>query len=332
MGDNLSLPTGRHALSPKDVSWLWPTRIAAGRLTLIDGDPGTGKSLVALDVAARLTAARPLPDGATVPEPLSVLLLPGGEDGLEDTILPRLAAAGADLNRVHCWDDDEPPTFPAACGELERMIRATQARLVLFDPFFAFLGRDTGSLNDLMIRRALAPLARIAEATAAAFLLIRHLGKGSVGKAARLRGLGSLAILGAMRTAFLLANDPSDAARRVLACTKNNLAAGSPSLALRITATATGTARLDWLGPVALTADALVQARAGRGEAIPFAVRFLEEQLDSGWVPRASILQHAAAAGITFRTLERAKAELGVLSQQRREHGRNVWYWRLPSR
>jgi hypothetical protein len=224
-----------------------------------------------------------------------------------------------------------PQRFPAACADLEKKITATRSRLVLFDPFFAFLGPDTGSLNDLMIRRALAPLARVAGATGAAFHLVRHLGKGTLGKAACFRGLGSLAILGAMRTAFLVAHDPCEPGRRVLACTKNNLAAFPPSLAFRIGETDTGTACIDWLGPVDLTADDLVQSRRRRGEAVPRAVRFLQEHLQAGWVARVSLVQQAAAAGIPFRTLERAKAELGVVSRQCREEGRNVWYWRLPA-
>jgi len=140
-----------------------------------------------------------------------------------------------------------------------------------------------------------------------------------------------MAILGAMRTAFLVAPDPCNAGRRVLACTKNNLAAFPPSLAFRIGAAESGTACIDWLGPVDLTADDLVQSRQRRGEAVHRAVRFLQEHVPSGWVARQSVVQEAAAARITFRTLERAKAELGILSRQCREEGRNVWYWRLPT-
>jgi len=333
MPPDVSKSLGIQGIPPKPVAWIWPGHIPTGRLSLIDGDPGAGKSLLTLDLAARLTAARPFPDGYCPPEPASVLLLPGGEDDLEDTICPRLAAAGADFAHAHLWDSNrlEPPVFPAACTHLQRTIDATRSRLVLFDPFFAFLGPDIGSLNDLMIRRALAPLARVAAATGAAFLLIRHLGKGTVGKAACIRGLGSMAILGAMRTAFLVAADPCDPGRRVLACTKNNLAPFPPSLAFRFANADTDTACIDWLGPVNLTADDLVQFRHRRGEAVPRAIRFLQERLQPGWVARHFLLEQAAAAGITFRTLERAKAELGILSQQRRENGRNVWYWRMPT-
>src|SRR5207237_8674039 len=104
-----------------------------------------------------------LADGYRRTEPVAVLLLPGGEDNLADTIVPRLRAAGADLGHVHVWQEDsgEPPVFPQACSELQEMIAHTHAKLVLFDPFFAFLGPDTGSLNDLTFRRALAPVSPV---------------------------------------------------------------------------------------------------------------------------------------------------------------------------
>jgi hypothetical protein len=202
---------------------------------------------------------------------------------------------------------------------LAELIQETHARLVIFDPFFAFLGPDAGSLNDLMIRRALEP-----------FLLVRHLGKGSTGRGACYRGLGSMAILGAVRTAFLVARDPLDPDRRVLACTKNNLAAFPPALTFRILPTAEGRPRIDWLGPVERTADELVQAGGRRGQAVPLALDFLTDQLQGGWVNRQALLEQAQRAGIADRTLKRAKAQLGVLSQERRQDGQNVWYWALP--
>jgi hypothetical protein len=297
---------------------------------LIDGDPGQGKSILAIDIAVRLTSARQMPDGYQPPEPVAVLLLPG-EDNLKDTVVPRLVAAGADLCRVYFWSAtiSEPPVFPDACPRLQELITRTQSRLVLLDPFFAFLGRDISCLNDRMIRRALQPLARVAEATQAALWLNRHLTK-TVGKPATHRGLGSMAILGLMRTAFLLGPDPDDPSRRVLACTKNNLAAFPPALGFRIGQTSEGVATIEWLGPVDRTADDLVVDGRRRGEAVPQALRFLRDQLARGPCDRQTLLEQATSAGISFRTIERAKAQLGVVSIQKREAGRNVWYWALP--
>jgi hypothetical protein len=331
MASAISASSNLQLAQSQPVPWLWPGRIAAGRLALIDGDPEQGKSLFTLDLAARLTRAQELPDGYRPSEPVAVLLLPGGEDNLADTVVPRLRAAGAELRQVHVWPNaaGEPPVFPEACSRLQEMIAHAHARLVLFDPFFAYLGPDTGSLNDLMIRRALGPLARVAEATQAAFVLIRHLAKGSAGKAACYRGLGSMAILGAMRTAFLVARDPDDPELRVFACTKNNLAVYPPSLGFRIVASDEGLPRLAWIGPVERTADDLVGAGRRRGESVPRAIRFLQAHLASGWKERHVLLKEAGREGISFRTLERAKAELNVVSQQHREQGRNVWYWGL---
>jgi hypothetical protein len=180
-----------------------------------------------------------------------------------------------------------------------------------------------------MIRRALSPLARIADATRAAFVLIRHLGKGAASKEACRRGLGSMAIMGAMRTAFLVDRDPHDARRQVFACTKNNLAVFPPSLGFRIVQTEQGWPRIDWLGPVDCSADELGQY--GRRRCLSDAIDFLQERLAAAWVDRQTLLGDADRVGIAFRTLERAKAELAVISEQRREHGRNVWYWALPA-
>jgi hypothetical protein len=298
-------------------------------LTLLDGDPGQGKSLLAIDVAARLSAALEMPDGHQPTVPAAALFF-CAEDGIQDTVIPRLVAAGADLDRIFAWthDDAETLVFPAGCTRLRTIIQETGARLVVMDPFFAFLGQEVGSLNDLMIRRALGPLAELAGATGAAILLIRHLGKGSVGKQATYRGLGSLAILGVARTAFLIAPDPADPDRRVLACTKNNLAAFPPALGFRITAVG-AVARIDWTGPVSYTADDLLQSGRRPGESVPRALSFLQEHLVAGPCQRDILLQQATVLGLSLRTLERAKAQLGIRSEQRREQGRNVWYWRL---
>jgi hypothetical protein len=312
------------------LPWLWPDRIALGRLTLIDGDPGQGKSLLALDLAARLTTGRELPDGYQPGEPANVMVL-CREDNLGDTVVPRLRAAGADLERVHDWDEAilGPAVFPQACPQLQHAIRQTEARLVIFDTFLSFLGQEISSLNDLMIRRALEPLAGVAEETQAALLLIRHLNKCGAGKQAVYRGQGSIAILGRARTAFLVGPDPTDADLHVLACTKTNLAAMPAALGFGIVPAVAGTPRIDWQGPVEWTADDLVATGRKPGEAIPRAVRFLEEHLADGPCDRQTLLEHAQQQGLSFRTLERAKAALGVVSQQRREEGRNVWYWSL---
>src|SRR5260370_12717067 len=137
--------------APQAIEWLWPGRVAAGKVTLVDGDPSLGKSLLTLDLAARLTTGRPLPDAPALPGAVSVVLV-GNEDGLRDTVLPRLRGAGADRSRVHSFAGQSqdgagccPPLFPDDCELLSETVRETEARLIIIDPLLATLG--TGNLS-----------------------------------------------------------------------------------------------------------------------------------------------------------------------------------------
>jgi len=207
------------------------------------------------------------------------------------------------------------------------MLRATAARLIMADPLFAFLGVGQG-LNDGTVRRALTPLAQVAEEARAAVSMVRHLTKGG-GRQAIYRGSGSIALIGMARTAFLAGRSPDDPDLHVLACTKNNLATPPPALGYRI-AQADGQPVIVWQGPVETTADDLVLGPARvHGEALPAAVAFLARQLHDGPRPCEELRRNARAAGIADRTLDRAKAQLEVVSQQEYADGRNVWTWRL---
>jgi hypothetical protein len=159
-------------IRPEPIGWLWPGHIAAGKLTLIDGDPGLGKSMITLDLSARLTTGRDFPDYSPCPGPGGVVLV-GSEDGVSDTIISRLQAAGADLNHVHSFDgisragaSNGPPAFPDDCPLLEEVIQESKARLVIIDPLLAFISGNVWSVNDQKVRGALAPLARVAEKNA----------------------------------------------------------------------------------------------------------------------------------------------------------------------
>jgi hypothetical protein len=323
---------------PEPIDWLWPGHIAAGKLTLIDGDPGLGKSLITLDLAARLTTGRPFPDGSACAAPAGVVLV-GSEDGVSDTIIGRLQAAGADLNHVHSFDGTSrpgtskgPPTFPEDCSLLEEVIQESKARLVIVDPLLAFISSSVWSVNDQSVRGALAPLARVTEKTRASMGLVRHLTKWGSGRRAIYRGSGSIGIIGSARTAFLVGRDPEQPELRVLACTKNNLGAPPPSLGFRIVADKNGWPRIEWTGPVEITAEDLVQVPSyRRGELLARAVVFLEKLLATGPRLRDWGLRQTRAFGISSRTLERARAQLGVQSKEVRENGQNVWYWSLPS-
>ena len=189
---------GRLALVPVDqvvperVDWLWQGRLARGKVTVVDGDPGLGKSTITADLAARISTGSPMPDGSRLSGSADVIPL-SAEDGVADTIRPRLEAAGADLTRVHAVDISaaDPMVLPSGIGDLERAVTATGAVLVVIDPFVAFLSDDVNSYRDQDVRRVLAALAALAARTGVCVLLVRHLTK-STGGPAIYRGGGSI--------------------------------------------------------------------------------------------------------------------------------------------
>src|SRR5262249_15418939 len=153
----------------EQIDWLWPGYIPAGKLTVIEGDPDRGKSLMTLDLAARLTSGRPWPNSTAAPAAAAVVLV-GSEDSLRDTVVPRLLAAGADLSRIRLFAGRRRPdgryrlpAFPDDADALAEVIAENNARLAIIDPFTAFLSTRTCSLNDQMIRQVLTPLAQVAD-------------------------------------------------------------------------------------------------------------------------------------------------------------------------
>lgn len=321
----VAAPLSRFVPAPGRARWLWEPYLARGKLALLDGDPGVGKSLVTIDVAARLSRGAPLPDGSASGRPHVTLLL-SAEDG-PDTTRPRAEAAGADLDFVIAASAGGAPfALPAGLPDLEELVRAYAADLVVIDPVAAFLPPEVAANVDQCVRRALNPLAALAERTDCAVLLVRHLRKSESAKAV-LRGQGSMGIIGAARTALLAARHPADGSRAVLAVSKSNVAGVGPSLGYRVTADAAGRAAIDWTGPADLSADAL-----GLRPELPLRARdratdWLRAELAGGPQRAAELIAAAAGAGIPDRTLDRAKVELGVRSHRVARRDGQEWYW-----
>jgi hypothetical protein len=325
-------------LTAEPVDWLWPGYLAAGKPTLLDGDPDEGKSLITLDVVARLTAGRAMPDGYQPPRPETVLLLAGGEDAARDAIMPRLQAAGADMTRVYRFEGHargggltRPPVFPEDAVDVRDLLRELEARLLVADPLLSLFGDRAGCVNGAAVRSVLTPLTQVCEGARAGALTVRHLNKGNSRQRALYRGSGNIAIIGNARMAFIVGRDQLDPDLRLLACTKNNEAPKPPTLAYRIRTDARAWPIIEWCGPVAVTADDVVMVDGERfATTLPRAVAFLQETLADGPHPRGEIIREARAMDISTRTLERAKAELRLASHAVYENGHNVWYWRIP--
>jgi hypothetical protein len=315
---------------PEQVEWLWPRRVPRGKITVLDGDPDNGKSVLTTDLAARLTAGKSLPDGT--PTEAAGVVIVSAEDGAADTIRPRFDAAGGDPARARLLGDEEPFVIPDDIPHLERAVKQVGAALVVIDPIMAFLSGKVNSNRDQDVRRALTPLKQMAERTGAAVILVRHLNKMPGGKPLY-RGGGSIGIIGAARSGMMVGEDPDDENRRVLAPVKSNLAAPAPSLSFVLEEAENGAVQVRWLGETDVAATDLLSApRDEDTSALGEARNFLTDLLQDGPVPYAEVEAAAEQAGITMRTVKRAKKDLGVESHREGEGGRQGggrWVWSL---
>lgn len=315
-------------VKPERIDWLWPGYLARGKLHVFDGDPGLGKSTMLADLAARITNGKPWPDAQPGCEPAGIVLM-SAEDGLGDTIRPRLDAAGADVARVvaitgiKTTDEggqlyDRMPALPGDIDLVRAAVEDVAGALVVIDPLMAYLGGDVNSHRDQDVRRALAPLAAMAESTGAAVVLVRHLTKGGGGSAIY-RGGGSIGIIGAARLGFTVARDPDDEGRVIVACTKANITAMAPSLAYRLTDSPDhGCARVEWDdGPVNFSATDLLHAatetpedRADRTDAAKWLRSYLMD--NGGEAAAQDVFKAGKADGHQQHTLQRARKRAGV--------------------
>ena len=319
----------------RPIHWLWEPYLARGKLAVLDGDPGVGKSFFTADLAARLSRGGRMPDGSWRRRKSPVLFL-NAEDGLDDTLRPRLEAAGADLTRVYSLGGillEDPAggmmSFPACLDPLRRAAIAHEPELIVIDPMVAFFPPEVSMNSDQSIRTALAPLAAFAAQTGAAVLLVRQLTKR--GGRALYRGSGSMGIIGSFRTALFLGRCPREPEKRVLAMTKSNIGPLGPALVCRL-ANQDGRPRVEWLGEADVSADELCRPPPREnGPARPTAVEWLKAALAEGPRRTAELLAEGKATGFASRTLERAKKRLGVVAEQVRCGDRNAWYWADPA-
>jgi hypothetical protein len=329
-------------VAPESLRWLWKDRIPAGKITVLDGDPGLGKSTLLCELAARVSRGDRLPsDDSELAAPRGVLLF-SAEDDVHDTIRPRIDAAGGDPQRIVFFvavpdgsETGRPFALPRDLPILDAVIARVDAALVIFDPLVAFLPAGVSASIDQHVRHALGALKASAERSGAAIVVVRHLNKSATTNPLY-RGLGSVGIIGAARSGLLLAADPDDPDRRILALAKGNLARPPASLAFRLEDVPGATvARVVWDGESPWTATQLLHAQvrslADSGEslsAVGAARAWLRETLAAGPRLAQELRQEAAACGIGEKALYAARKAEGVTgSKERVPYGR--WFWML---
>lgn len=328
----------------KQVSWLWPGYLPQGMLVMLDGDPGLGKSTLLLDIASRVSRCGLMPfgkEGVT-----GRVLIMSGEDPKEYVIKPRLIAAEAEQSLIHRLGlirskDGETArhlSFPEDVQQLKGYLsrpRDPPIRLVIVDPFMSYLGK-VDSHKDQDVRRALTPLAELAERFGVTVVCLRHLTKGGGGNALY-RGSSSIAIAAAARVVLLVGRHPDNDKNRVLAMVKNNVGPMMPSLEWGLWPTPIGACRVDWVGECDLEADDLLQTRTHEEQEQKNqreqAKELLKELLKNGSVPVLNCIREGESKeyGISARTMRRAAKELGVIVIRKDPAWQGAGSWRLSS-
>jgi putative DNA primase/helicase len=328
-------------ISPESVKWLWPGRIALGKLTLIAGDPGLGKSLLTTTLAAIVSKGFPWPvDGSKAP--VGDVLLLSAEDDPADTIRPRLDAADADCSRVHVLkavrtvdskgkSSQHLFSFRRDLALLEhQLMLLPDCKLLVIDPISAYLD-GTDSNNNSDIRGLFAPLAEMAARHNIAVVSVSHLNKG-VGGSAIYRTMGSLAFVAAARAAYVVTKDKDNPARRLVMPAKNNLAKSGTGLAYSVVESEENGAPVTaWeLEPVDITADeALAQPENSEEQTnTDWAIDFLQDLLSRGPIQALDVHKNAKQASVTSKSLRRAQSKLGIKPQKDGFIG--GWVWALP--
>jgi putative DNA primase/helicase len=326
-------------IKPLSIAWLWNGWLPAGKLTILAGSAGTGKTTLALGLGAALTSGGRWPDGTQCRARGNVLIW-SSEDVADDTLVPRLIASGADMSRCHfiegITENGESVPFDPSRDILD-LHRAVEkiggVSLLLIDPIVSAVSGDMHRAND--VRRSLQAVVDFAEAHRCAVIGITHFAKGGAGKSPQDRVIGSQAF-GALARMVLVAAKQEDGTKRVLARAKSNIAPddGGVEYSLNLATIEGGieATHVVWDGVIEGTAREILgevehdDSEGGNEKAD--AEQFLKDLLSGGPVPTNQLKADATGAGYSWRTIERAKRDLGVEAAKSGMGG--GWQWSLP--
>jgi hypothetical protein len=344
-------------IKPTAVQWLWRGLIPKGKVSILEGDPDLGKSAITLDWTAIVTTGREWPltkiDGQFQPrdsaDPAGVILV-GVEDDYEDTVVPRLDAAGADRTRVYMIvqprdEKGQPKPFviPDDVDRLRQAVEETNAALIVIDPITAFLSTaQVKAGDDPSTRQALMPLVELARETGCAILMLRHLNK-STGMSAKHRGSGTMAFTGIARSVIVAGKlkEPNGRATHAIALTKGNLSKHPQAIGYRIECADDNpdAPAVFWCGPVDLDADQLIGADGAKvgdarknAPAKQEAMELMAELLADGPMKMAEVEQKIKAnTGCGIKPIREAAKQLRVVKKAIRMNGQvDHWTWELP--
>jgi hypothetical protein len=319
----------------EEVTWMWPNFLADRKITIVDGMPGVGKSTLTSEIASRVTTGQAFPNGEPR-EPRGVVFI-AVEDGVADTIKPRVAAAGGNEQHayfIHIEQDGNEitPDLERHLGSIrEAILEIGNVGLLIIDPIMALLGNSVDSYRDQDVRKVTTPLARLAEELNLAILIVRHPNKGSSNNAL-LRGGGSMAFIGSARVGWVVGKHPDNPDIRVLAISKSNIGTMDASLEFSLVNDETyGCARIEWIGSSKLTADNLYEDQNSEEKSLTEeAIDWLREFLVEGGMDHPTIKREAAKYGITDKSLRRAREKLKIETKRQGQGTAHTSVWILP--
>jgi hypothetical protein len=331
-------------VTPQVVPWLWPGRVPMGRIALLVGRPGAGKSFLTCDITARVSRGEYWPGPGRDRAPLGDTLLICAEDDPADTIRPRLDAAGADCRRIHMLravkvlsgdGNERSVAFDLSNVDLIRdaLDRLPECKLIVIDPIGSYLGGQVDAHRDNEVRSVLAPLAALAAERRVAVVLVCHTRKALASYADDMT-LGSRAFVGLARSVLHLMADQDDEKRKLLLPGKCNLSAPAPGLAFRIVG---DPGQLEWepepldgirADDVVAPKESTETKRGPEPTTRNSAAEWLAELLKDGPMPVADIRTQAKAADVSWRTIRRASEDLGIVPRKR--SFADGWEWALP--
>lgn len=310
-------------VEPKEVKWLWYPYIPFGKVTLIQGDSGDGKSTFALNLAALLTRGDTLPFTGVSHEPMRVIYL-NAEDDADDTVVPRFMKANGECSRLF-FISEEKQRLNFSDDRIREAIVSTGARVCILDPLASYLGADVSMNLANEVRPRFESLIEVARETGCAIIVIAHMNKAE-GLNAKYRANGSVDIVAAVRSALVIGRSSDDDDDRIMAQSKNNLAPLGSSILFSVS-----DGVVEFIDTVDITADQLVGAYgAAKARETKQAVarRELLDILSRGPMPQKEVMARMSELGISQRTCELAKGTLPIESV--REGG--CFVWRLASR
>lgn len=305
----------------RHVEWLWYPYIPYGKITIVQGDPGDGKSTFALNLASLVSNGEKLPF-TNQNSPISAVVYQNNEDGKEDTICPRLKACGANLERI-AYIDETDTSLTMGDERLEKVLDETGARVLILDPIQAYFGNGTDMNRAGDIRPIMSRLSQMAARRKCAVILIGHMSKGKNSNGLY-RGLGSIDIPAAARSVLLISKMPEDSQQRILTHIKSNLAPIGESVVFQINENST----ITWLRKSRLTVEDILQDNYSEPKSkTDKAVCLIKELLKDGERLGSMVVNECESKGISQRTINKAKAKIGIKSIKKKDG----WYWIMDS-